>query len=87
MKRKFDSISNNDQTYQPQQKRRRLDPLYILIDKMEKQENKLNQIVEKINNLNNRINNVDKRLKDVENFIEENTPKQPTFNEPPSYIY
>lgn len=81
MKRKFDF---NNNSYNPPLKRRKIETLSLLIEKQEKQ---FNLILEKINNLDNRINNVDKRLKDVENFIEENTPRKPTFSKPPSYIY
>lgn len=83
MKRKFDSISNN-KDYQPQQKRRRIcdkkDMINFFLQQLEKQEKKLNSILE-------RVNSIDNRLKNVENFIEENTqPKLPPINNY-SYFY
>lgn len=90
MKRRFDSISNEDidMSLAPSLKRRRIDPLSLIVEKLEKQDKKMNEIIQKVKDLDNKIKNIDSRLKKVEDFIEENTqPKLPECRSPPSYIY
>lgn len=79
MKRKFESIDN----YQQPLKKRKIDKkeniVSFFLEQLEKQDIKLNSILEK-------INNIDNRLKNVEKVIEDNSqPKLPQNNY--SYFY
>lgn len=72
MKRKLET------NYYSPSKKIKTDNMYLLIQKIEIQNLKLNDIIKK-------INIIDDRLKNVENFIEDNKPKK--FNSSPSYFY